>query len=356
MIGLDAVRYAGANARVKGLQSRLLSAETWKALVSADNLGDAFDLLRASHYASETDAGAGARLSLESVERRLLGRAAANLRKSMAFVSGASRQLLVVWWQHFELENLKAVFRGVNQGMSPDRIQLFLIPLGGYSTLPWDALLHEHSVPGLIERLNKSHYINPLRNAYHMYERDRSLFGLEVALDVRYYRDVAAAINKLGPSERAEARRVLGTYLDILNMLWAFRYRVYYGLSAEEIVNYTLWHTIHTDADLVRTIALGATPGDIVTQIWGPHAVDLSPLQDARAEPEMLPRLEAALMRYWRGLAAQQTHGYPFRLGAILGYLILEELETQDIVRILEGKMIGWDVERIREHLVRVED
>ena len=32
------------------------------------------------------------------------------------------------------------------------------------------------------------------------------------------------------------------------------------------------------------------------------------------------------------------------------------DAETQDIVRILEGKMIGWDVERIREHLVRVED
>ena len=48
----------------------------------------------------------------------------------MTFVSGGVRGLLLVWWQQFELENLKAVFRGFDQRMEPAEIQRFLIPLG----------------------------------------------------------------------------------------------------------------------------------------------------------------------------------------------------------------------------------
>ena len=354
MFGLDAVQFAGASARVRGLQSQLLGREVCKSLIGAESLDDALAILRTGAYADILDAAQSRGLGLEVIERRLMGRAAANCRKSMTFLTGASRRVLLVWWQHFELENLKAVFRGIDQGMSPDMIESFMVPLGAPSTLPWQSLLHEHSVPSLIERLDGTRYINPLRNAFHMYQRDRSLFGLEVALDIRYYRDIVAAAKNLETSARAEAFSLLGTQLDILNILWAFRYRVYYGLSAEEIVNYTLWHTTRTDANLVRTIALGASPADVVERVWGRGAVDLEGLGDAQNEVDQIPGLEMALLRFWRGLALKQTHGYPFRLGAILGYLILEELEVQDLVRILEGKILEWDSERIRQHLIRV--
>ena len=87
-------------------------------------------------------------------------------------------------------------------------------------------------------------------------------------------------------------------------------------------MNYTLWRTDHTDIRLVREIALGAEPRDVIERVFGPGRVDLpgsDPEADAAAR---LPAIETALYRYWRGLAARQMGGYPFRLGAIIGYLL----------------------------------
>jgi vacuolar-type H+-ATPase subunit C/Vma6 len=195
-----------------------------------------------------------------------------------------------------------------------------------------------------------------LRAAYPVYQREGTLFPLEVALDIRYYRDIVAASNKLGRAEREDARQVLGAHLDILNILWAFRYRVYYGLSAEEIINYTLWRTIHTDADVIQAIALGATPQEIVERVWGPDKVDLSSLDGLTDEHQQIPALEMALLRYWRALALKQMQGFPFRLGASLAFLVLAELEVQDLVTVLEGKSLRWDRARIQQHLIRAEE
>ncbi|HHX42750.1 MAG TPA: V-type ATPase subunit [Chloroflexi bacterium] len=356
-VGLDAVRYSAANARVRGLASQLLSEEIWQALIAAEDLGATLNILHTTVYADvAAELEAGGAVTLEDLERHLHARAAQNIRRAMAFVSGARRNLLQVWWQHFELENLKALFRGFDQGLPPDAIRHFLIPLDAASQLPWDALLHTQSVAGLVDRLGNTHYGQPLRNALPSYRREQSLFAIEIALDIRYYRDLAAAINALGGADLEDARRILGTRLDILNILWAYRHRVYYRLSAEEIINYTLWHTFRTDTRLIRDIALGAAPEDILERVWGRGTVDLSLLEQATTEAAMVTTLELILERFWWGLARSAMGGYPFRLGALLGYVVLQETEIVDLVTLLEAKTMRWDRERVCRHLVRCEE
>ncbi|MCE5259372.1 MAG: V-type ATPase subunit [Chloroflexi bacterium] len=352
--GLESVRYAAPNARIRAFRSRLLSTDVWRTLITIDNLAGAVDILQQTDYRRELGSFTQDS-SLEIVENRLTGRAARNVREIMAITSGTVRNLFMVWWQHYELENLKSVFRGVQQHLSPDAIRRLLVPLDGHTTLPWDSLMHEQSISSLIERLDGTHYINPLRNASAAYQRAQSLFPLEIALDIRYYRDVATAVSKLKGEDLKEARRVLGTRIDILNILWAFRHRVYYGLSAEEIVNYTLWHTFRTDTNLVREIALGADPRDIIRREWG-DAVDLSIVSDMTEPIQMMPWLEIALERFWRKLALNEMSGYPFKLGAMLGYLVLSELEIHDLVTLLEGKGMNWPPERIQQNLIWVEE
>lgn len=355
--GLDAVRYSATNAQVRGLASQLLSDETWQALQSAEDLGIALSILRTTPYADIVQSiESRGDISLENLERRLSARAARNVRRAMTFVTGAQRGLLQVWWQHFELENLKALFRGFDQGLTPDAIRRFLVPMDESSRLPWEALIHIQSVPGLIDRLTGTHYGVPLRNALPAYQHSGSLFPIEIALDIRYYRDLAAAISALGGPDLEDARRVFGTRLDMLNILWAFRHRVYYRLSAEEIVNYTLWQTFRTDTNLIRDIALGARPEEILDRVWGRGTVDLSLLERAEEETSMVTMLELTLERFWWRLARASMRGYPFRLGMVLGYLVTQEIEISDLVTLLEAKAMRWDRERVCRHLVRCEE
>lgn len=350
--GLDAIQYAASNARMRGLRTRLISDNVWQQLLATEGVGGAVDILLQSDYHEEVyEYGRGG--TLETIERRLTGRAAQNCRRVMALTSGPVRNLFFVWWQHFELENLKTIFRSIEQHVAPEVTKSLLIPLGEYTTLPWDSLMQEQSISSLVERLNGTHYINPLRNAFAAYQRENSLFPLEIALDVRYYRDISSAVRKLQGEERLDAQRIFGTRLDILNILWAFRHRIFYGLSAEEIVNYTLWRTFRTDTSLVREIALGANPSDILRRVWG-NAINLDLIESAGNDFQMMPKLELTLERFWRSLAVNEMGGYPFKLGSILGYLVLEESEIHDLVTLLEGKGMGWTPERIRQNLLRI--
>ena len=349
-------KYAAAGAQIHALSSRLLDTAAWRDLQTAKGLGETLNRLRMTAYVDlvPDDGQLG---SLELVESRLSGRSAANVRRAMTFLDSGARNLLSVWFRHYELENIKALFRAIDQGMDADVIRRFLVPLGDYTSLPWEALIHETSVSALIERFTHTHYINPLRAAYRMYERDRSMFPIEVALDIRYYRDVAAAMDHLNGAERAAAVRIVGIRLDMLNILWALRYRIYYRLSAEEIVNYTLWHTVHTDVDMIREIALGADPRDIVERIWGPSAIDLAELADFGSnEARLLPRMELLLERYWRQLALREMWSSSLHLGAVLGYVIVQEIEVLDLISLLEAKGMGWNSERISQHLIRGEE
>jgi V/A-type H+-transporting ATPase subunit C len=240
--------------------------------------------------------------------------------------------------------------------MPPEAIRRFLIPMDQPSRLPWEVLLHVQSVAGLVDRLSGTHYGQPLRNALPAYRRENSLFVIEIALDIRYYRDLAAAINDLGGEDHEDARRIFGTRLDILNILWAYRHRVYYDLSAEEIVNYTLWHTFRTDTNLIREIALGAPPEEVLERVWGRGTIDLSLLARATDEASMVTNLELTLERFWWRLARSAMGGYPFRLAGMLGYLVLQEIEIRDLVTLLEAKAMRWDRERVCRHLVRCEE
>ncbi len=351
--GWDAVTYSASTARVRGLYSRLLDASTWDELLRADTLASALYILRGTGYGpalQRLEQGEAPRLDL--LEGLLVAHAAENDRRAMRLTRGSVRALLFVWWRQYELENLKTVFRGVDQGLAPQQIERLLVPLGEHPTLPWESLVQEVSVPGLVERMRGTHYINPLRNAFPAYQRLRSLFPLEIALDIRYYRDITAAIHDLGGADRDDARHILGTWLDMLDILWAYRHRVYYHMSAEEIVNYTMWHTERTDTRLIRAIALGAEPREVVDQVFGPGRVDLTALEGLRGEAVM-PALELALKGYWRELARREMGGYPFKMGTILGYLVLQEIEARDLVTVLEAKRMLWPPERIREYLVR---
>jgi len=352
-LGVEAIGYAAANTRVAGLRAHLLRSGDWETLLNAQDLPRALQALRGMPHGMALGPFEVHRSGLEPLERRLLGIVAANVLKAAALIRGASRSLLHVWWAHFELENVKSIFRGVEQGLSPAQMRGYLVPLEEHSRIDWEALLHERSAPALVERMAGTHYINPLRNAMHLYARFGTLFPLEVAMDVRYYRDIAAAIKRLSAGERLVATRLLGVHLDILNILWAFRYRVYHGFSAEEIINFTIWHTVHTDAALIQAIATGASPAEIVERIWGPGVVDLTSLAQAKTEAEQLPLLELALQRHWRALAQSAMGGYPFGLGPILGYVILQEIEVLDLVTILEAKALGWGQERIEGRLIR---
>src|SRR5438046_504689 len=88
----------------------------------------------------------------------------------------------------------------------------------------------------------KDKELNPRRAIIQIkrYSAEQSLFPLEVALDLSYWRHLWAEARKLTGQDQEQGVKIIGALLDMNNLMWAIRYRVYHKLSEEELINYTL--------------------------------------------------------------------------------------------------------------------
>ncbi len=331
---MSATQYARPNAAMRAMLGRLFAPQEMRRLLAAPTLDDALRQLAATPYGPALAAAAqGTLLWAERALESSLVDAYARLIRTL---EGAPRALVEEMLRRLEVDNLKAILRGLATGAPADEIRSLLLPLGRWERLEVGQLLAAPGVAEAVRALDRLPYARPLAEALPRYERERSLFPLEVALDLDYYRRLWALAATLPGGDRDSARRVLGARYDVLNVSWLLRFSQLYRLSAQEIFNYTLPYGDRIDDDIMRRAAAAPDIAGLVAALPEPYRALLGPLEGAG-----ITRMEAALRRFlWHDAHALLT-GYPFQIGAIMAYLYLKEAEVRDLAAILEGKRLG---------------
>jgi len=369
MKGLSA--YAMVNATVRALYSMLLKPETWNALIQTQDFDAVLSILSKTVY--------GPYLQIERqalTPRRTVYQISWHLadvyRKIIHLTPEPGQVLLIELWQLYEVDNLKAVLRGVETGASWNQVRYLLHPIPDqHVTLTeseMEKVLHSEDMATAIQRIRHTPYYDTLAHALERYQTEKNLFPLEVALDLDYRRQLWQTVNQLKGLDQEHSRRIVGTLIDADNLLWAIRYRVYHHLSVEEIINYTLPFGYRVrDAD-IRAIAEGADIEKVIHRIYPELTLpdDSSDSSDNESwnssnlqpPPTYLPRwttnatasqsdsssgqeppdLEKALAQHIIKLCRETFRGYPFHLGTPLAYLQINEYEIRDLTVLIEAK------------------
>jgi V/A-type H+/Na+-transporting ATPase subunit C len=336
---LSLFSYAAAQGYIRAKLSRLLNRATWDALLGAETSAELGQLLRHTPVAQAVTPEGALLLQL------LRGEAAATGSVLVRFLPQRSRELLAWYNRRFEVENLKTLLRAVHYRLERGRALASLIPLGP-SSEPWEALLESGSVAGVIAQIRGSPFARPLENAMERYQKERRLFYLEVALDLFYFQKFVRLIESQGGSDKAHARRFLGRWIAVQNLLWAFRYRIYGRMTPEEIINYTLHHAFAVGLDAVRRVALGGPLAAEAARLGFRHAPGLSEVE-ALTEIELLAERER--FRYATAMIVRPL----FHLGGVVAYLWLLDGQVRDLALIAEGKSAGLTGAEIASRLVR---
>ncbi|MGC9397853.1 MAG: V0D/AC39 family V-type ATPase subunit [Anaerolineae bacterium] len=329
--------YAMVQATVRALYGELLSEATLQEMVAATDYGALLTLLSDTVY--------GPYLELE---RQLLTprRAAYQLRKRLAAVykkliditPEPGRRLILGLWRLFEVDNLKATLRGIEHDASWDHVRYLLFPMHAYTSITpqlMRQMVEADDIPAALSYLERTPYYDLLSHAVDRYRQEANLFPLEVTLDLDYRRNLWKQIFALRGKDREESRRILGTVLDLDNLLWAIRYRVYHHLSPQEIVNYTLSEGYRLRNEHILSIANGEDISAVVAEVYPEIEVpdDLSKSTGAALET-----LEYNFQRYIVRLCRRTFLGDPFHLGLPLAYLLLSEHEIKNLTAIIEAK------------------
>lgn len=339
--------YILPNVHIRSMVGMLLDDDKWWELDGARDVPDMLDVLRETTYGPQVAEFETTCPPCELLEARLNTNLARRFARVIDLTPEPEQNVVIALKQFYEVDNLKTLMRGLQAGETPERMETFLFPLGRASSLDMDDLLQAEDVQDLVLRLQGTPYGDALRHALARYESEQSLFPLEVALDLDYYRRLWQGIEALHGSARQWAEQLLGTWYDVTNVTWALRYRHYYDMSLAEIINYTLPYGYKSSDKIMRGIAEGQDVNRLLIQVWGDEAprADLS-------QAGWLPRLEAALHRYHNRLARRALMGYPFHLGVILAYLVIKRYEVQDLMVLAEAKMANLPRPVYRPYMV----
>lgn len=337
-------KYAYSNAKVRGMKSRMLLPEKRELLLSQENCGQ---LLHSLQGASAPEAGGATGKGDEHlVLARLL---TGGLRQSYwkiwesldYFTRGMVRNLA----QSHELDELKLILRGINAGMDRKDLESAIQPWVELSRLPYHDLLAATDLRAAMEALRNSSWAPALDYPVVKKEGLSQLFILEAALDRTYYMRLWRTMKGWQFREAAIIKKVLGPRIDIFNIMWALRAKHYFNLPPEDIAEILIPTTYFLTPEMLRELAytgLEGLSGVLAGSFYAPllTSLDNPPLQ------------EVLLKRRLAGMARASLAGYPFHLGVMVSFLLLKEMEANDLNSIYEALYFKVPRERLEKVLV----
>ncbi len=343
MAFLNPTPYAAVQATTRALYADLLTPEQLALLARAPDTATLLAQLGQTPYAPYLDI-ARQLLTPRRIVYQLRLHLAAVYAKLLHFAPKPARELLGELWRLYEVNNLKAVLRGIEQGATWREVRFLLAPMPHHTVLPLNTLLRlleTDSIERAIERLRGlPAYYKPLLAALPRYRAEETVFPLEIALDLEYRRALWQRMAQLPQADREQALPLLGFLLDTDNLLWALRFRLYQRLSEEEIINYTLAEHDQVSPATIRAIAAGADVADVIKRTFS-HIPAVQTLKISRQGALLppgtwLPALEQVLYAQLLARCRQCFVGATFHIGAPLAYVILAEAELRDLTALVE--------------------
>ncbi|HEX7433322.1 MAG TPA: V-type ATPase subunit [Anaerolineaceae bacterium] len=349
MLASGVTDYAAINARVRVMYATLYTPQDLAVLGEAVDFPTLVGQLKHSPYGPYLERVSDKDLTPRRTVFQIKARVADQFASIIRMSPKQARQVLIQLFRYFEVDNLKAVLRGIVTGASWDRVRFVLFPPSTITNIPAQAMVEAGSIGAAVELLRGTPYYETLSHAMKRYSAEQNLFPLEVALDLDYWRSLWKETNNLPAEDRTQGLRVVGTLIDITNLMWAIRYREYHHISEEELINYTLSFGYRVSDKDIRDIAAGADIAQVVKRVY-PHLSDVDML--IQENHKNLPKLETELKRHLMNQCKAVFVGSPFHIGLSLAYLMLTELEIQDLTVLIEAKSSHTPDDEFRQYLL----
>src|SRR5688572_16945448 len=293
--------YAAISARVRAMYADLLTPQDMLRLSEASDFLTLFNSLKSTAYGPYLDSLKDNDINPWRVIIQIKRKLADSFYSVIQMSPVQTRPLVKQLYRYYEIGNLKAVLRSIMtvsawnaETGQWDRVREVLFPLGSTTVLPAQAMVESGSVATAVDLLQGTPYEEALSFAMKRYSAEQNLFPLEVALDLSYWRRLWAEAKKLTGPDREQGTKIIGSLLDMNNLMWAIRYKVYHKLSEEEIINYTLPFGYRVQDSDIRAIAAGTDIAAVINRIY-PRIPDVNTLLE---HPQSgLPKLEILFKR-----------------------------------------------------------
>jgi vacuolar-type H+-ATPase subunit C/Vma6 len=255
------MRYAEAASRVRVRLGGLLTARDYASMMSAAGPEQMLAQLRATRYGGAVQRVASTTASFADALHQDYF---ASAKRIGDLQPRAARNLCRIFLDRFTIDSLKVILR--TAGNTPDRPRLSRV-LGPFvdSDLPLERLIDAATIRDVVEALWETAYAEPLRAVIRRLSPDEGsssalLFHMELALDRWFFERLWLACRNMPTADSRIARRLLGAFADVTNILWARRLRETFQLPPADVAAHLIPYGFHlTDR---QRHALGSSAAD----------------------------------------------------------------------------------------------
>ncbi len=328
MAGIYEYNHAGA--KIKAMKAKLLKQEDYQSLIQMSSVKDAAMYLKNStcykEALSELQENDIHRGHLEILLYRSM---AADADRLAHYISGYEKELFGYIYADRELEDVKKMIRFLRLGHPLSEMDRQVLFQDRRSRIDFERCLLAKKDEELVEGLKDTIFYGALK-ALLSEKKILPTFESEMTLD--YYADleIIRHIEHFKMQEaKALALEMFGSRFDYRNILFIYRGRYYYNLPKEMLYRYTipLHHRISKRSlqEMIEASTLEEAVRIVEQSFYG-KIFDLNQKCSA-----------LVFQRFMRKQWIHLMNVHPFGLASILGYLLLKEIEIDDITAIIEG-------------------
>ena len=329
----DVLTYSGLSTKIRKMDSNLLSKEQINELCELTSVNEVIEYLNGLDSYKEIFSNVNI-LSLRrrDLEKLLNISSYRDFLKLYNFSSITQRKYFKIFFLRYEVSVLKQVFREVIDKQKISYSFSEIIPFfNKFSDISLEDLSKVTSVEECITLLENTVYFKPLK--YLLNLNDYTIFDIELALDLFYFKYIWKALHKYIKKKDLEiVASTYGSTIDFLNITWIYRCLYFYNMTYEEKKNVLIPISYKLKFSVIDKM-LKAENIDEFNKIFSEtsYGKKFSPVEINEHNYEKLSK------RFLRRLYELNFKNNPYSLACVDTYLYKKNQELKLIVSITES-------------------
>lgn len=321
--------YSGITTKVKAMSSRLITTEDYKHISQLETVPEFIAFLK--HQPAYQDLFAGfdeTTLHRGQVEQILTDGLFIDYTRIFRFATMEQRRILTFVFARYEVNVLKSCLQRVFSNTKILDLSKFVESVQKYTKLRIEELSTARTMDEFITLLKDTEY-------YPLFIRMQNsgtstLYDYEAQLDIYFFKKVWKMKDRmLRGSDRAYITKILGTQVDLLNIMWIYRSKKFYDMDYVKIYasiipcNYKLKRL--EISKMVEAATLDEFLNALGTTYYGTIYKDA-----------LLTSMETVYRQRLNKLYEKTQREHPASMAPILCFLHLKEMELDRLTTALE--------------------
>lgn len=342
-------KYALVNAKVRARLSELLGPDVISRLADARDVPEFYGALQGTLY-EKVLARPEVSLDPRVAEKLLVEQEIEWHAELLKDLRGSEKAFIALLLEKYEIENIKAALR-IREGKRGSGDLRYIIRKELPHKLPYHSMAEASSIEETLPYFISTPYLVPIKSVLDDYHQRGTLFPIEIALEVDFFRRLSSAVVKLDRTDSRIAKKLVGLEIDMKNIGWLIRLKFYYEVPFGDLLEYSIPGGYRLVGEKLRKAFMAESMKDVLGMALDSSFRTVAELVRREEEISKLYLLEIVLWSYLVHEAKKTLGGFPFTIGTILAYLILKRTEIRNLVTILNGKLLRLERAEIESHL-----